>query len=65
MDIRRQLSGRQSSPSTMWVPGTKFRLSGFMTGAFKQLNHLIGPLVFEQLIQMLTLEDPVYFLRSV
>lgn len=49
----------------MWVPGTKFRLSGFMTGAFNQLNHLIGPLVFGQLIQMLTLEDPVYFLRSV
>lgn len=36
-----------------------------MTGAFNQLNHLIGPLVFGQLIQMLTLEDPVYFLRSV
>lgn len=38
VNIRRQLSGRQSSPSTMWVPGTEFRLSGFVTGAFKQLT---------------------------
>lgn len=36
----------QSSPSTVWILGVKFRLPGLAASAFVQLNHLNDPELF-------------------
>ena len=46
MEVRGKTFGNRFSPSTMWMPGIKPRLSGLVANAFFPLSWLTDPELF-------------------